>query len=140
MPNDTVIVSSWEQFVAALAGGASYIKWADAAVKQINVANISSKLICRCNEVDFNGWTIDTLNIYGIDDYYAFYREDWEYGYGHYGIFRTINLTVNHFNVFNTAKACIIVFGYFQVKLHAQELRLGLRCTFACMLSPFSCV
>lgn len=111
MPNDTVIVSSWEQFVNALAGGASYIKWADAAVKQINVANISSKLICRCNEVDFNGWTIETLNIYGVDDYYAFYREDYEYGYGHYGIFRAINLTVNHFNVFNTAKACIIVFG-----------------------------
>ena len=103
--NDPVIVSSWAEFVSALTGYNQYIKWADSDNKVIDYVNISSAINCNCTQVDFNGWTIERLDISDIQGYFVFNKNN------NYGIAMIINLTINKLNVFNTARASVHIFS-----------------------------
>lgn len=102
--NDPVIVSTWSQFLAALGQNVKYIKWADAKRKYIQRVDINGIIPCDCEQVDFNGWTIDNLNI-----------EDIQVSSVNDSIFESlglvINLIINHLNYKKSAQPSVWIFN-----------------------------
>lgn len=104
--NDPLIVYSWAEFIAAFQGRTEYIKFADdAPVKVIDTVNISNVFNGYSLQVNFNGWTINNFNVYQVQGYYLFNNSN------NFGLVTAANLTINHLNVFKTAKANIGIFA-----------------------------
>ena len=99
---EVTIVYSWAQMCDAISGGATNIKFSDDGAKFIEYVDIRSMVTARNNfTVDFNGWTIDTIEItsFSGSTLFAFSKNS-----------TVLNLTCNHLNIFKTAPVDINIF------------------------------
>ena len=101
-----VIVSSWAEMVTAITGGATDIKFSDTGSKYIELVDIRNRINGSGElTIDFNGWTIDTMQVVTFTDVLPS---------GVYSLFNqnstVINLTVNHLNVYKTAPYDMFLF------------------------------
>ena len=92
--DDPVIVNSWEECLTALRNYTKYIKFADSDDNTIDTISITSAINCNCTQLDFNGWTINTINVSNINDYYVFRNGSF------WGITTAKNVTINHINFY----------------------------------------
>ena len=99
--DDPVIVNSWEECLTALRNYTKYIKFADSDDNTIDTISITSAINCNCTQVDFNGWTINTINVSNINDYYVFRNGSF------WGITTAKNVTINHINFYKSCKGNI---------------------------------
>lgn len=97
--DDPVIVATWAEMTAAMALNTKYIKWAERENKYIAQVDISAQVTGSCTQIDFNGWTIGTLNITQVQANNVFP-----------GLWYAINLTINHLNYYKSAKPCNRIF------------------------------
>lgn len=94
------IVTSWNEMLSAILMGETSIKFADNGDKYIAEVNINSQIMNENScEIDFNGWTIGTMNIYG-------FTADRCFNYAPVAV----NLTINHLSMFNTLSPQMLVF------------------------------
>lgn len=99
---EPTIVSSWDEMLAAIANRATNIKYSDEGTKTIDLVSITSKVSANAElTIDFNGWTIDTIEISTFSDsqHTLFTQRS-----------NILNLTVNHLNLYKTAPVDMFLF------------------------------
>lgn len=99
---EPTIVSSWDEMLAAIANRATNIKYSDEGTKTIDLVSITSKVSANAElTIDFNGWTIDTIEISTFSDsqHTLFTQRS-----------NILNLTVNHLNMYKTAPVDMFLF------------------------------
>ena len=100
---EVTIVNSWAQMCDAISGGATNIKFSDDGAKFIEYVDIREMVSAGSNgfTVDFNGWTIDTIEVksFSGSTHFAFAAPP-----------TILNLTCNHINIYKTAPVDITIF------------------------------